>query len=177
MPDRLKQTISATEMAGMTFGSWTVLRRGENDKRGQIQFEVRCVCGNERIVSAGHLRHGKSTACQDCRIKHGHSIRGHKSAEYGIWTGMIQRCENPNVKAFSRYGGRGITVCEAWRNSFEAFLADVGRRPSARHSIDRYPNNDGNYEPGNVRWATPPEQMLNKTHPKRGKYRTSCQIL
>lgn len=171
MPDISKETISATEMSGRVFGSWTVLRRGENDKRGQIQFEVRCECGNERIVSAGHLRHGKSTACRDCRIKHGHSIRGHKSAEYRIWTGMIQRCTNPNVKAFNRYGGRGIKVCAEWLESFETFLAYVGRRPSSEHSIDRHPDNDGNYEPGNVRWATQSEQCFNKTHPKRGLYK------
>lgn len=169
MPDVTKQTISATEMPGKVFGSWTVLRRSDDDKRGQIQFEVKCACGNIRTVSAGHLRHGKSTACADCRIKHGHSIRGHKTAEYRIWCGMIQRCTNPNVKAFSRYGGRGIRVCDEW-STFEVFLADVGPRPSAAHSIDRYPDNDGNYEPGNVRWATQSEQCLNKTHPKRGTY-------
>lgn len=171
MPDPTKQTISATEMPGMRFGSWTVLHRADNDARGQIQFEVRCGCGTLRTVSAGHLRHGKSTACQECRIRHGHSVRGRKSAEYNIWTGIIQRCENPNVKAFPRYGGRGIKICAEWRSSFEAFLRDVGPRPSSQHSIDRFPDNDGNYEPGNVRWATQSEQCLNKTHPKRGSYK------
>ena len=75
---------------------------------------------------------------------------------------MIQRCCNPSNNAYHYYGGRGITVCEQWRDSFETFLADVGLRPSNQHSLDRYPNNDGNYEPGNVRWATRMEQAINK---------------
>jgi len=74
---------------------------------------------------------------------------------------------NPRSSSFRNWGGRGIRVCDAWRDSFEAFLRDVGPRPSKAHSIDRYPNNDGHYEPGNVRWATPREQQSNKrsAHP------------
>jgi hypothetical protein len=74
---------------------------------------------------------------------------------------MIQRCTNPRRKKYPNYGARGITVCEYWKNSFAAFLSDVGRRPTPRHSIDRI-NNDGNYEPGNVRWALPVEQAHNR---------------
>lgn len=74
---------------------------------------------------------------------------------------MIQRCENPNNTFWHRYGGRGIRVCERWRNCYEAFLSDMGRKPSPRHSIDRI-NNDGNYERGNCRWATASEQGRNK---------------
>jgi hypothetical protein len=73
---------------------------------------------------------------------------------------MHQRCNNPNNHAFDRYGGRGITVCDRWR-SFENFLADMGERPPGM-SIDRWPDNDGNYEPGNCRWATSREQRLNQ---------------
>lgn len=71
---------------------------------------------------------------------------------------MIQRCENPGHPAYKNYGGRGIKVCPRWRGSFNTFLADVGLRPSAKHSIDRYPDNNGNYEPGNARWGTRKEQ-------------------
>jgi hypothetical protein len=165
--------VKAEDLSGRVFGRWTVLRRGPPDARNQIQYVARCECGNVRTVSAGHLRHGKSTACQECRIKHGHSVRGKLTSEYRIWCGMIQRCTNPNVKAFGRYGGRGIRVCDEWRNSFETFLAHVGPRPSTDYSIDRYPNKDGNYEPGNVRWATQSEQCLNKSHPKRGTYKNA----
>lgn len=83
-----------------------------------------------------------------------------KTAEYTAWWAMIQRCENHAHASFSRYGGRGITVCPAWRQSFAEFLAHVGRRPSAQHSLDRKDSDKG-YEPGNVRWATPREQANN----------------
>ncbi len=75
---------------------------------------------------------------------------------------MLQRCLNPRSKAYSRYGGRGITVCDRWRKGgFRVFIADMGPRPSLRYSIDRV-NNDGNYEPGNCRWATKKEQNRNR---------------
>ena len=85
-----------------------------------------------------------------------------ETPEYAIWCGIIKRCCNKNNKSYKYYGGRGITVCSRWRNSFKAFLEDVGPRPSKTHSIDRYPDNNGNYEPGNVRWATSQEQAENQ---------------
>lgn len=81
---------------------------------------------------------------------------------------MIQRCTNPNNAKYSYYGGRGIKVCARWLASFADFLADVGERPSPKLTLDRFPNNDGNYEPGNVRWATWSEQMRNR-RPRRTK--------
>jgi hypothetical protein len=80
---------------------------------------------------------------------------------YRMWVNMRTRCENPKATHFNRYGGRGIIVCDRWK-SFELFIADVGERPSPKHTIDRYPNNDGNYEPGNVRWATLTQQCRNR---------------
>lgn len=91
------------------------------------------------------------------RQKHGM----YKTPEYKVWKGAIDRCCNPKCKHFHLYGGRGISICEKWRHDFAAFIQDVGPRPSREHSLDRYPNNDGNYEPGNVRWATRSEQQRN----------------
>ena len=94
--------------------------------------------------------------------KHGHTIRGHYSPEYISWQSMISRCTLPHRKAYSSYGGRGITVCERWHKSFQDFLSDMGLKPSRKHTLDRYPNKNGNYEPGNVRWATAIEQGRNR---------------
>ena len=81
--------------------------------------------------------------------------------EYRVWQAMIQRCINPNDSAWHNYGGRGITVCKRWRHDFEAFIVDMGHRPTPLHSLDRVDNSDG-YAPGNCRWATRSEQALNR---------------
>lgn len=81
--------------------------------------------------------------------------------EYAAWASMIQRCTNPNSRAWSRYGGRGIKVCDRWRESFDAFVDDLGPRPGPYASIDRI-DNEGHYEPDNCRWATEKQQQRNK---------------
>lgn len=91
------------------------------------------------------------------------SLQAKNKQEHGIWTMMHVRCKNPNHVAYKHYGGRGISVCERWEK-FEHFFADIGKRPSKNHSIDRI-DNDGNYEPGNVRWATSKEQRANQRKP------------
>jgi hypothetical protein len=93
--------------------------------------------------------------------KHGHTQHGRQSPEYKSWHAMMQRCRNQNDDNWRHYGGRGISVCDRW-SSFECFLADMGARPSLGHSLDRFPDPNGNYEPGNVRWATLDEQHNNK---------------
>lgn len=92
-------------------------------------------------------------------VRHGHSRRTGHSSTYRIWAAMLTRCRNPNQADWHRYGGRGIRVCERWL-TFENFLADMGERPDAM-TLDRYPNNDGHYEPGNCRWASRAEQTRN----------------
>jgi hypothetical protein len=82
---------------------------------------------------------------------------------YTIWAMMIQRCTNPKQRQFHLWGGRGIRVCQRWRASFTNFLADMGEPPTSKHSIDRYPDKNGNYEPGNCRWATTAEQTRNSS--------------
>lgn len=97
-----------------------------------------------------------------CLAVHGHTSRAHgKSPIYRSWSGMKDRCQNPNNPEFGRYGGRGITVCERWVQ-FSDFLTDMSPRPKGKW-LDRI-NNDGNYEPGNCRWVTPKESQQNKTH-------------
>ncbi|WCS27247.1 hypothetical protein LOK46_10640 [Methylobacterium sp. NMS14P] len=91
---------------------------------------------------------------------HGHASFGATTAEYEAWRKARQRCENPKNPRYASYGGRGIQVCERWRD-FAAFFADMGSRPTPAHQLDRKDNDKG-YEPGNCRWATPAEQMVNR---------------
>lgn len=96
------------------------------------------------------------------QLRHGHRLRsGRRSPEYTAWINIKERCLNAQRPDFPRYGGAGVAVCDRWRDSFESFLADMGPRPSARHSIDRINNSQG-YEPGNCRWATREEQSRNR---------------
>lgn len=142
---------------GEKFGSWTVL------DALPVQHKVlcRCSCGAEKRVNKYNLLSGKSTSCGCLAGPLRARTHGFSSVpEYQIWKAMKARCLNPNHKNYAEYGGRGIAVCERWLNSFESFYADMGERPSKRHSIDRVDTNEG-YSPGNCRWATQVEQTRN----------------
>lgn len=151
------------DLSGECFGRLTVLARAENHKSHRM-WKCHCQCGTLSVVRGSHLRRGTVLSCGclrvDCgkaTVRHGHS---YGSLTYESWQAMMHRCSCPTFRWYHLYGGRGIRVCERWK-VFENFLADMGERPSSEHSIDRYPNNDGNYEPGNCRWATQTEQRRN----------------
>lgn len=138
---------------------------------GQVRRAIFiCKCGKEFECNIAAIKCGFQLSCgcvRDERIvasisTHGNTRNRNPTTEYISWGAMIKRCNNKNIKEYKNYGGRGIKVCERWLHSFENFLADMGKRPSKSHSLDRYPNNDGDYEPNNCRWATKKEQCRNQ---------------
>ena len=149
---------------GQHFGRWTVISLAEKDHNGTICYNCLCECGTNKIVRKDGLKGGRSQSCgclekdikRDMKTTHNLS----RTKIYQTWQSMKDRCSNPHHLAYKYYGGRGITVCERWKNSFVDFLEDVGDKPSPKHSIDRIDNN-GNYEPGNVKWSTRTEQQNN----------------
>lgn len=153
------------DLAGKSFGRLTVVHvshlafRGPYRKRWMYFWKCQCKCGKEIVTDGGSLRSGSSQSCgcllRDAITKHGLS----KHPLYQTWKGMKDRCSKTTSVSYPGYGGRGISVCERWQ-SLHHFVSDMGERPSPDHSLDRI-NNDGNYEPGNVRWAIKKEQGQN----------------
>lgn len=161
------------DLTGMVFGRWRVVGYAyayrRNDGALRHKWTCVCECGVPGEVETRSLQAGHSKSCgclfrqrasESC-IKRCTSHALSKTREYRIWASMIQRCTNPKTNAFKNYGGRGIIVCKKWLDSFEDFLSDVGIAPSGEHTLDRFPNHNGNYEPGNVRWATSAQQARN----------------
>lgn len=147
------------DLSGRRFTQVVVLGRAR-----ALYWRCRCDCGNTIAIRGDALRSGNIKSCGHARgrkTQHGEKRRLGPTPEYRAWVQMIKRCENPNYWAFHRYGGRGIKVWTKWRHDFPAFLAHIGRRPSSHYSLDRI-DNDGDYCPGNVRWATHREQSANR---------------
>ncbi len=142
---------------------WTVIGDAGHRARERCLL-VRCDCGHRRAMKASQYRAERTQTCRACsdrrKKKHGESGSS-ESAEWRTWCGIRSRCSTDRLPTRRNYKDRGIVVCERWATSFDAFLQDMGRRPSPEHSIDRI-DNDGNYEPGNCRWATMVEQQRNK---------------
>ncbi|TIX28802.1 hypothetical protein [Mesorhizobium sp.] len=167
------------DLTGMRFGSLSVTAYAGRIGKSHA-FHCQCDCGGKLATRGYNLTGGFTTSC-GCAIapsvtaaKKTHGLS--HTREWRIWSGMKTRCLNPKVKSFDNYGGRGITVCDRWligdgeRNGFECFIADLGMRPSLDHSLERK-ENDGNYEPGNVVWATRPEQAKNTRVVRRIEFR------
>lgn len=154
------------DLTGKTFGRWTVLYRDGTDKRGSVMWRCRCECGTEATVRGSSLTSGNSKSCgcynHDSKVanatKHGQS----QSRLYGIWEGMKSRCYDCNWHVYPYYGGRGITVCDEWRTSFQSFLEWANTHGYTDDlTIERVDVN-GNYEPSNCIWIPKDQQMQNR---------------
>lgn len=151
------------DITGQVFSRVTVLSYAEY-KAGCAWWLCRCTCGKELTISGAAMRNGRTRSCgclqRDRTVQRCTTHDMYKSPEYSSWRAMVERCTNPSHRAYRNYGERGITVDKRWLDSFAAFYADVGARPSPKHTLDRI-NNAKGYTKGNCRWATRKEQQWN----------------
>lgn len=163
-----KRAHNFRDLTGQEFGSLTAM-----EYIGGRKWKCECKCGRFTEVFRFNLLRRDSTSCGACG-RHGMK----NTPTYVSWEAMVQRCTNPNHVSYPQYGGVGVAICKRWRDSFAAFLEDVGERPGLEYSLDRFPNAAGNYEPGNCRWATQSQQHRNKKSNRLLTFRgeTRCAI-
>lgn len=156
-----------TQLVGEKFGRLTVLSESGRDKNGRVLWLCKCDCGNFGKWNSNVLkRNTKSCGCLKIETTssimktHGATL-GANTPELNTWYHMRSRCLSEANPDFHRYGGRGIKICDRWLNAFANFLEDMGKKPSAKHTLDRI-DNDGNYEPSNCRWVTQAIQTRNR---------------
>jgi hypothetical protein len=149
------------DLTGRRFGRLVVLRREGRYPGGATTWSCRCDCGTVKTIARGNLIKGNTVSC-GCYKREIDPDSPSKHPLYNTWFLMVKRCYDPECKRSERYGGRGIKVCSRWRESFRDFCEDIGPRPGPEYSIDRHPDPDGDYEPGNVRWATCAQQNRNR---------------
>lgn len=151
------------DLTGQTFGRLTVIEFAGKDKHGAAKWRCYCACGNSpnQIVLGRALTVGCTKSC-GCLVKELHTKHGLRwHPLYRVWLGMKDRCYNVKKDRYPRYGGRGIIVCDRWKESLENFIEDMYPTYTEGMQIDRI-NNDGNYEPTNCRWVTPKQNSMNK---------------
>lgn len=144
-------------MIGVKYNKLVAIKEMGVDKSRRKLYLFECDCGNKKIASAIDVRGNRVKSCGCLLRKHGKS----GTLIYGVWSHMIKRCYKKSADSYSNYGGRGIKVCERWREDFRNFYEDMGDKPSSNSQIDRI-NNDGDYEPSNCRWVTPSQNCLNR---------------
>lgn len=155
----------STDISGKTYGRLTVIEKYKSIN-GRVHWSCQCTCGKIITAPTSNLSGGNTTSCGCQRaetIKEVCTTHGLTSSpEYQNWAAMKSRCNNRSHKDYPNYGGRGIKVCKRWSDSFEAFLADMGCRPTPSHTVDRRDGNE-DYTPNNCRWATTTEQSRNRS--------------
>lgn len=183
MTQYITLTKQAKDITGQTFGRLTALGPIGRDKRKTILWLCQCICGGTKICPVANLFNGNTLSCgcihreQLAERNRTHGMRN--DPLYSIWAGILKRCTNANSRSYLHYGGRGISVCEEWQHDFQAFHTHVSQLPhcgEAGYSIDRI-DNDGNYEPGNVRWSTASQQTRNQRRNRLYTYNGKSQCL